>query len=295
MFKNRDKIIARVANMPDGEFSPTDRYWCMTCKMLFDIDKPVCPYMTRVCINTPIPVELEPPETTASLEKFGLFYPKIPQQVMAHLARQADAEIGGTWAQIYLDFLKDWRFPYTSEPLQTLKSFIIVVGGCETGQRVREGKITFILTDRHKVWEGDHVYDILNAGIGVLKEELGVEQEIDFDELAIVGDAPTGKYFCAMCRKFFEFSLQRKTITCPIMPQKCMATPLPLETSKYSLMDLMTVYNYTPDLYRRLITPLPNREEGIPYLKKLLQEEWLFTLEDEPLQEIQRHLGLVKE
>ena len=292
MFKNRDKIIARVADMPQGEFSPSNRYWCMTCKMLFDIDEPVCPYMTRVCINTPIPVELEPPETTASIEKLGLFYPKIPQKVMAQLAPQVGPEIGKTWAQVFLEFLKDWRFPYASEPLQTLKSFVIAAGGCETGQRVREGKITFILTDRHKVWDGELIYDILGAGIGVLKDELGIEQEIDFDELDIVGDAPTGKYFCAMCRKFFEFSLQRKSITCPLMPQKCMATPMPLEKSRYSLTDLMRVYDYTPDFYRRFITPLPNREQGIPRLKELLQEEWLFTLEEEPLHGIQRRLGL---
>ena len=293
MFKNRDKIIARVAGMPRGEFSPTNRYWCVTCKMLFDIEKPVCPYMSRVCINTPIPVELEPPETTASLEKFGLFYPKIPQQVMAHMARQAGPNIGESWAKIYLDFLKDWRFPYASEPLQTLKSFIVVIAGCETGQRVREGKITFILTDRHKVWDGEYVYEILEAGIEMLRGELGINQEIDFDELAIVGDAPTGKYFCAMCRKFFEFSIQRKTITCPIMPQKCMAKPMPLEKSKYSLMDLMTVYEYTPDLYRRFIEALPNRKQGISRLKEILKEDWLFDLEEEPLQEIQRQLGLI--
>jgi hypothetical protein len=292
MFKNRDKIIDRVANMPDGEFSPSDRYWCVTCKMLFDIDKPVCPYMPRVCINTPIPVELVAPETTASLEKFGLFYPKIPQKVMASLAPQVGAEIGRDWADAYLAFLKDWRFPYASEPLQTLKSYIILVSGCETAQRVREGAITFVLTDLRKVWENDLIFDILDAGIGVLKDELKIESALDFEELEIIGEMDTGKYYCAMCRKFFEFSVQRKSITCPLMPQKCMATPMPLEKSNYSLMNLMVVYDHTPDIYRRFIEKLPDRASAVPTLEAVLEDEWLFTLEAEPLQAIQQRLGL---
>jgi hypothetical protein len=292
MFKNRDKIIERVATMPDGESSPSDHYWCVTCKMLFEIDKPVCPYMPRVCINTPIPVELVPPETTASLEQFGLFYPKIPQMVMAFLAPKVGAEIGRAWADAYLTFLKAWRFPYRSEPLQTLKSFIILVSGCETAQRVREGAITFVLTDRQKVWEDDLIVDILEEGVAVLKDELGMETAIDFDALEIIGEMDTGKYFCAMCRKFFEFSVQRKTITCPLMPQKCMATPMPLEKSTFSLTDLMVVYDHTPDIYRRFIAELPDRETALPYLDTLLEEEWLFALEDAPLQAIRQRLGL---
>ncbi len=292
MFKNRDKIIARVAEMPEGEVSPTDRYWCVTCKMLFDIDKPVCPYMPRVCINTPIPVELVAPETTGSLEQFGLFYPKIPQQVMAKLAPGVGSEVGEALAEAYLEFLKDWRFPYESEPLQTLKSFIILVSGCETAQRVREGAITFVVTDREKVWEDTILFDILEAGVARLRQELGVSKTLDFDELDIIGEMPTGKYYCGMCQKFFEFSLQRKSITCPLMPQKCMATPLPLEKSKYSLEHLRVVYDHTPDIYRRLISVFPNREEGATHLRKVLQEDWAFELEEEPLSAIVQRLGL---
>ena len=152
MFKNKEKVMARVAEMPRGEFSPSSHYWCVTCKMLFDIDKPVCPYMPKICINTPIPIETVAPETTSSLERFGLFYPKIPQKVMA--------------------------------------------------------------------------------------------------------------------------------------------TPRNIKQAKYSLMDLMTVYQHTPDIYKRFIEPLPNHEKGRKHLKTLLEDQWLFELEDEPLSAIEKRLGL---
>ncbi len=54
MFKNRELIMKRVAEMPKGEKSPSKRYWCLTCKMLFSMEEPVCPYMSKICINTPI-------------------------------------------------------------------------------------------------------------------------------------------------------------------------------------------------------------------------------------------------
>jgi len=105
---------------------------------------------------------------------------------------------------------------------------------------------------------------------------------ITFDELDIVGDMKRGKYYCTMCKKFFEFFLQRDTITCPLMAQKCMATPRNIEHSKYSLMDLMVVYEHTPDIYRRFIATLSDRENALPFLTNILQEEWGFTIEDEP-------------
>jgi hypothetical protein len=291
MFKNKDRIIARVAGMPRGEVSPSNHYWCVTCKMLFDIDRPICPYMPKVCINTPIPVEVIAPETTASLEQFGLFYPKIPQQIMAFLVTDAEAT-GRAWAQVYLDFLKSWRFPYTSEPLQTLKSFIILVSGCETAQRVREDEITFVVTDRQKIWEDDRLFDLLEAGVADLKKELAFEPTITFDEIEIIGDMETGKYYCAMCQKFFEFSVQRKTVTCPLMPQKCMATPTAIANAKFALTDLMVVYDHTPDIYRQLIGVLPEPARAMGYLKELLADTWQFELEEQPLQAIAQRLGV---
>jgi hypothetical protein len=292
MFKNKDRVVARVAAMPQGEFSPSNRYWCVTCKMLFEIEEPVCPYMTKICINTPIPVELIPPETTASLEQFGLFYPKIPQHLMSYLAPEDGEETGKALAQVYKDFLEAWKFPYRTEPLQTLKSFIILVSGAETAQRVQEDKLTFVVTDPQKVWDPKKLLTILKAGVEELKMVLGIEQEIVFDEMEILGDAPVGKYYCAMCRKFFEFSIQRNTVTCPLMPQKCMATPLPLDKVKYSLMDLKIVYDHTPDIYRQFLNVFPNHDQGASKLKELLQDEWKFEVEEEPLEAIRTRLGL---
>jgi hypothetical protein len=292
VFRNKDKVISRVAEMPRGEFSPSNRYWCVTCKMLFDIEKPVCPYMPKICVNTPIPVELIPPETTGSLEKFGLFYPKIPQRLMAHLTTENEEETGEALAQVYKDFVKDWHFPYTTEPLQTLKSFIIMISGAETAQRVQENKFTFVVTDAQKVWDPGKLQAVLQAGVEELRKELEFEQEITFDSMEIIGDMPMGKYYCPMCRKFFEFSIQRDTITCPLMPQKCMATPRTLDKARYSLMDLLVVYDHTPDIYKRLLSVFPDRERAVPHLKELLQEEWEFELEDEPLEGIRERLGL---
>lgn len=292
MFSNRDKVVARVAEMPPGEVSPSNRYWCVTCKMLFDIEEPVCPYMPKMCINTPIPVELIPPETTGSLEKFGLFYPKIPQQLMSYLTPEKGSETGEALAQAYKAFLQDWNFPYATEPLQTLKSFIILVSGAETAQRVQEEKFTFVVTDPQKVWDREKLRTVLEAGVQALREDLGVERRIAFDDMEIIGDMPAGKYFCPLCQKFFEFSLQRDTITCPLMAQKCMATPRAIEKAKYSLSDLAVVYKHTPDIYQRLLGVFPDRARAVPRLKELLRQEWKFELEDEPLEAIRERLGL---
>lgn len=293
MFKNKDKVMARVAEMPHGEFSPSNHYWCVTCKMLFDIDKPVCPYMPKICINTPIPIETISPETTSSLERFGLFYPKIPQKIMATLADGDPEEIGRSWAKAYKEFLDEWGFPYKNEPFQTLKSFIITTSGCETAQRVRGDAVTFIVTDSGKTWDTGTLLPIMESGTKLLAEELHFSQKIDFDEMDILGDMESGKYYCPMCKKFFEFSIQRETITCPLMAQKCMATPRNIDQAKYSLMDLMIVYQHTPDIYKRFIEPLPNHEKGRDQLRILLKDQWQFELEEEPLSAIEERLGLL--
>jgi len=76
MFKNREKIMARVAEMPKGETSPSGRYWCLTCKMLFSLEEPVCPYMPKVCINSPIPVELVGRNRPSAWKKWACFIQK---------------------------------------------------------------------------------------------------------------------------------------------------------------------------------------------------------------------------
>src|SRR5664280_1092255 len=105
MFDNKQMIMERVASLPKGTPSPSGRYWCVTCKMLFALDEPVCPYMPRMCINTPIPVELMPVESSICLEKLGLFYPKIPQKLMAHLADTSDSTDHSALVDAFLSFL----------------------------------------------------------------------------------------------------------------------------------------------------------------------------------------------
>ncbi len=292
MFKNREKMIERVANMPEGENSSSNHYWCVTCKMLFTMEKPVCPYMTKVCINTPIPVELMGPESTICLEKFGLFYPKIPQKIIAYHADGDPHDIAEKWVSVYLNFLKEWNFQYQHEPLQTIKSFIVSISGCETGQRVQADKITFVLTDIGKTWNKQALYDILAPALELLKKELSISQSLALDDIDIVGEEATGKYYCPMCHKFFEFSTQRDSITCPLMAQKCMATPTHIEKIKYQLDDLVYVYQHTPDIYRNFVEVLETKPEGKEYLKGLLTDEWLLDVDNDSLKSISDLLGL---
>lgn len=115
MFMNKEKVMEQVKNLPPGKKSASRHYWCMTCKMLFLMDEPVCPFMSKVCINTPIAVETMPPDSTASIEKFGLFYPKIPQIIMARLANETEpGKTAEAWVDEYLDFLDEWSFDMKS-------------------------------------------------------------------------------------------------------------------------------------------------------------------------------------
>lgn len=285
-------IMERVAKMPAGVNSSSNKYWCVTCKLLFDMKSPVCPYMSKMCINTPVPVEVMRPESTVSIEKFGLFYPKIPQKMMNFLAGDEPAAIGRKWAGSYVEFLKEWRFDYTREPLQTLKSFMITVSGSETAQRITADGIVFVLTDLAKVWDKKKLFPILGAAVPILKDELGIQNDIYFDELDIIGDKQTGKYYCSMCSKFFEFSSQRESVTCPLMPQKCVAVPHSLGKMKYSLRDLLNVYEHTPDIYRKLVSAFPLRDGWKEYLGKLLREEWKFEVMKKGLNCVAAQIGL---
>ncbi len=295
MLMDKSSIMEKVGNMPAGVYSASNKYWCVTCKLLFDIDKPVCPYMPKMCINTPVPVEVMKPESTVSIEKFGLFYPKIPQKMMNFLAGENPEEVGRKWAAAYLSFLKEWRFEYKNEPLQTLKSFIITVSGSETAQRVTLEGIVFVITDLTKVWDKKKLFPILDSAAAVLKDELGIRQRILFDEMDIIGENATGKYYCSMCRKFFEFSSQRDSVTCPLMPQKCVAVPHSLDKVKYSLRDLISVYSHSPDVYRRFMSVLPLRDGWREYLAALLRKEWNFDVMKKGLNCIASQIGIDNE
>ncbi|MDQ7798147.1 MAG: hypothetical protein RDU76_04275 [Candidatus Edwardsbacteria bacterium] len=292
MFDNKEKLMQKVASLPKGSLSPSRRYWCLTCKMLFSIDHPVCPYMPKMCINTPIPIEVMPLESSLCLEKLGLFYPKIPQKIMSFLVVGDFGQSGDGLFNAYLGFLNDWGVKYRNEKLQTIKSFIIMVSGCETAQRVTAEEVTFIITDLGKIWDKDKLFALLNPVISLFKDVLSISQTINLDELEVTGDAPSGKYHCPMCRKFFEFSTQRANITCPLMAQKCMAAPADIAQAKYRLEDLAKVYQYTPDIYKKLISAFPQNPAAGKYLEKLLTDEWHFDPDEFALGRIKSALGL---
>ena len=156
--KKMQMIKNKIESLPKGSLSSSKRYWCVTCKKFFVLEEPVCPYMTGMCVNTPIAVENLPPESTEALEKFGLFYPKIPQKLLNELVSENFEQVGKNLAELYLDFLNDWHFNIENQqPLQTLKSFIILVTGCETAQRIDTTSITFVLMDADKVWEKEKI------------------------------------------------------------------------------------------------------------------------------------------
>ena len=95
-----------------------------------------------------------------------------------------------------------------------------------------------------------------------------------------------------MCRKFFEFSTQKDSVTCPLMAQKCMATPTAIADIKYTLRDLAHVYEVTPDFYRRFIAALPYAHDARAYLEAVLRDEWHFTIEPESFERIALLLGI---
>ena len=292
MFDDKQKIMERVKSLPRGTPSPSGRYWCVTCKMLFTLDEPVCPFMPKMCINTPIPVERMPVESAICLEKLGLFYPKIPQKLMAHLADTAEPVDPAALVDAYLSFLADWGIKPQDEPLQTLKSFIILLSGCETAQRINEDEITFVLTDLARVWKKDRLFPLLEQALPLLAAEVGITQAVRLDEMDLMGEHPSGRYFCPMCRKFFEFSTQKDSVTCPLMSQKCMATPSAIADSKYTLRDLAHVYEVTPDFSRRLIAALPPAPDARAFLEAVLRDDWLLAIEPDASESIAVHMGV---
>jgi hypothetical protein len=230
-----EMIKNKINSLPDGSISESNHYWCVTCKKFFVLDKPECPYMTGMCVNTPIAIENLAPESTEALEKFGLFYPKIPQRILSDVITENYMETGENLAKIYLDFIKEWRFDISKQqPLQTLKSFIIILTGCETAQRINEESITFVLMDAEKIWEKNKIKEILLGSMKYLKHILNIEHELGLDFIDILGEREVGKYFCAKCGMFFEFGLRRESVTCPLMAQKCMFDPQNIEKMEYT-------------------------------------------------------------
>ena len=92
--------------------------------------------------------------------------------------------------------------------------------------------------------------------------------------------------------RFFEFSTQRASITCPLMAQKCMATPAAIADAKFSLTDLVHVYEVTPDFSARLLRALPQREDARSHFEAVLRDDWGFAIESGAFESIASHLGV---
>ncbi|WP_129407874.1 hypothetical protein [Marinitoga lauensis] len=170
-------IQEKLQSLPQGKFSDSGRYWCATCKKFFRLDEPKCPYMTNMCINTPIAVENLSAESPEALEKFGLYYPKLPQKFMSNVIKSSKG-LGEKFAKSYLDFLNDWNINYSNQPIQTLKSFILIISGCETAQRISEEKVAFIIMDPEKVWKDKIILkEIIEEGVQYLKNTFNLKKK----------------------------------------------------------------------------------------------------------------------
>jgi len=266
-------IKNKINSLSKGSLSESNHYWCVTCKKFFVLDKPECPYMTGMCVNTPIAVENLAPESTESLEKFGLFYPKIPQRILSEIINEDYPETGKKLAKKYLDFLKEWKFDISKQqPLQTIKSFIIILTGCETAQRINEKSITFVLMDAGKIWEKDKIKNILHGSLDYLNNYLNIEHDLKVDFIDILGEREVGKYYCAKCGMFFEFGIKREQVTCPLMAQKCMFDPQNIEKAEYTSDRLVTQFEITPDIYKRFIESINYKGDFSLKLNAVLNE-----------------------
>ncbi|HHS98201.1 MAG TPA: hypothetical protein ENK08_09980 [Chloroflexi bacterium] len=248
--------MARIAALPSGEVSPSGHYWCATCKKFFRMEEPTCPYMTGMCINQAIPVESVPPPHPIAYERFGLFYPKFPQRALAWLvdgvAPEQRAELGAALADAYLEELTEWRVQYRQNPVETLKSFVVFLSGCEVSQRRLADRLLFIVLDPDRVWPNrEALREVGEAALEHLRREVDFPHPAQIDFVEIV-PGPLGRYFCPKCRMYFEFGKARERVICPLMPQKCMFEPTAV-SGTYPLADLLKIYRITPGLYGRLM------------------------------------------
>lgn len=281
---NRMQMIRnKIDSLPQGSHSLSNHYWCVTCKKFFVLDKPECPYMTGMCVNTPIAVENLAPESTEALEKFGLFYPKIPQRILSSIITGDFRETGEKLARAYLDFTNEWKFSIArQQPIQTVKSFIIILTGCETAQRINQESITFVLMDAGKIWQKNNIKAVLEGSLAYLREVLNIKQELNLDFIDILGEREVGKYYCAKCGMFFEFGLRREEVTCPLMAQKCMFDPQHIEKVKYTSDKLLKQFEITPDIYKRFINCVDNRKDFTSELRSILKE-WKISSNQEKI------------
>ncbi len=257
MENKKMKMMKFVEGLPQGVRSESGKYFCETCKKLFLLNEPVCPYMTKMCLNAPIPVEVVAPSNPEAFERFGLFYPKIPQRVMDSLMKGIDAvSIGKKFAELYLNELREWHIQYKTDLIYLIKTFIVFVSGSEVAQRVLEKQILFMVMDMGKVFKNEEIKEVIRSGAEFLRKAVNLERGVTVDFIDVVpGDY--GRYYCKKCSMFFEFGMKREKVTCPLMAQKCMFEPKNVSNETGTLSDLVKIYRITPHLYGKFFRLLP--------------------------------------
>jgi len=252
------KMAEMMKQMPPGLTSPSGHYWCSMCKKMFELDEPVCPYMPKMCVNTPVAIETVPPGSTAFYERVGLFYPKFIQRVLAAAVSQAaDLEsLGVALAEDFIDDLAEWNVQFESSPIETVKAFLIYTAGFDVATRSTDAGLTFLLMDGDALWGGEMATKMrsktaLLAGARRVAEAIGFDIALDLHFMTVMpGDM--GRYFCAGCNMFFEFGQPQAQVTCPFMPQKCIFRPKAVSDAAHFDVDVLTkIYRVSPKLYRR--------------------------------------------
>ena len=281
------KMMKFVEGLPQGVRSESGRYFCETCKKLFLLNEPVCPYMSKMCLNAPIPVEVVAPSNPEAFERFGLFYPKIPQRVMDSLMKGIDTvSIGKKFAELYLNEIKEWHIQYETDSIYLIKTFIVFVSGSEVAQRVLEKQILFMVMDIGKVFKNDEIKEVIRSGAEFLRKAVNLEREVTVDFIDVVsGDY--GRYYCKKCSMFFEFGMKREKVTCPLMAQKCMFESKNVSNETGTLSDLVKIYRITPHLYGKFFRILPKNgaldslKNAVSLFVKDIEEQNLILLAKE--------------
>jgi hypothetical protein len=260
-------MMKMLKDMPRGAASASGHYWCAMCKKMFALDAPVCPYMPTMCVNTPIPIELLPPGSAAFYERYGLFYPKLVQRLLATAVdRSVDPEaLGVAYAEDFLADLREWLVKADASPLETVKAFLVYTSGFDAAIRTTAEGITFYVMDAQSLWGSEmpqkkRSKTALVAGARRVAKELGVQSAVDLHFMGVTA-GPMGRYYCAQCSMLFEFGQPQSQVTCPFMPQKCKFRPKPVTTdaagddtvhAKIPGLEVLTkVFTVSPKLYRR--------------------------------------------
>jgi hypothetical protein len=75
---------------------------------------------------------------------------------------------------------------------------------------------------------------------------------------------------------YFEFGIKRDVVTCPLMAQKCMFDPQHIDKVNYTLDKLIKQFEITPDIYKRFIQSIENKNVFLHKLDEILLD-WKIT------------------